>query len=63
MGLILCILSDGILSFTMFRENISKGFGVIERTRFPYYNFQYCIILSKMKVEFWYLFFAQSRVA
>ena len=32
---------------TKFRENILKGFRVIERTRFPYLNFQRDIILSK----------------
>ena len=36
MVLVLCTLPDGALYFYKFHENISKGFQVIEQTRFPY---------------------------
>ena len=47
---------------TKFRENISKDLRVIEQTQFPYNNFQWGMIPSKMQVELRYLFSAHCLI-
>ena len=58
--LVRCTLSDGA-SYFKFRENILKGFRVIERTRFPHKCFQRAIP-SKMMMELQLLIFAHRLI-
>ena len=62
MVLVICKLSDSASYLYQICENVSKGFRVIERTRFPLLNLQRGIIPSKMLMELWFLFSARRLI-